>query len=170
MPATDGLLCPGPSFRLTKLYISQFSTILGQISGPESFASKDGRIYVGVVGGDLVSFNPDDTGAGVRFETRIGPPCPPLRHAYQENECGRILGIEFDASGDLVIADAYYGLYKWSPGADEPPTALVPASRLIDGRPNLITNSLTISSKPEGFIYFTTSSTWISLNSRLLSC
>ena len=137
---------------------------VGDVIGPESYSSKNGRIYAGVVGGDVVSFDPDDLSAGVSFETRVAPSCGPNRQPYEESRCGRVLGLEFDAEGNLILADAFFGLYKWTSGKG--PVPLVPATRLIDGTPNLITNSLTIAKKT-GAIYFTSSSSWLTLSSSM---
>ena len=116
------------------------------------------------MGGDVISFVPDDLSSGISFETRISPPCDPDRHPYEESLCGRVLGLEFDGEGNLIFADAYFGLYKWKSG--EEPVPLFPSSRLIDGRANTLTNSLTISKKT-GAVFFTVSSTWLKLDNSL---
>ena len=41
---------------------------------------------------------------------KIGKPCNSILH---EVDCGRPLGLAFDHSGHLLVADAYYGLYRF---------------------------------------------------------
>jgi sugar lactone lactonase YvrE len=57
--------------------------------------------------------------------------------------------------GRLIVADAYYGLYRVNveSGSKE---VLVPASLDIEGKKNLVTNSVAVS-KDGKTIYFTTS-------------
>ena len=67
------------------------------------------------------------------------------------------LGLEFDKDGNLIVADAYYGLYKVNLKTDKK-TPLVPSSLEINGKKNLITNSLVLSQDSK-VIYYTVSST-----------
>jgi hypothetical protein len=57
--------------------------------------------------------------------------------------------------GRLIVADAYYGLYRVNveSGSKE---VLVPASLDIEGKKNLVTNSVAVT-KDGKTIYFTTS-------------
>jgi hypothetical protein len=57
--------------------------------------------------------------------------------------------------GRLIVADAYYGLYRVNveSGSKE---VLVPASLYIEGKKNLVTNSVAVT-KDGKTIYFTTS-------------
>ena len=66
------------------------------------------------------------------------------------------MNISFEnLTGHLIVADAYYGLYRLNveSGSKE---VLVPASLDIDGKKNLVTNSIAIT-KDGKTIYFTTS-------------
>ena len=84
--------------------------------------------------------------------TKIGSLCPGLQH---EQHCGRILGLDFDKNGYLIVADAYFGLFKIDLKTNNR-IPLVPSTLLIDGKRNLITNSLAIS-KDSKTIYYTVS-------------
>jgi sugar lactone lactonase YvrE len=80
--------------------------------GPEHIAfGPDGRLYTGVLSGAVLRMNPDGSG----IETVV-------------NTGGRPLGLDFDAEGRLVIADALRGLL--SLGADGIVTVL--ADRVND--------------------------------------
>ena len=67
------------------------------------------------------------------------------------------MGLEFDKDGNLIVADSYYGLYKVDLKTDKK-IPLVPSSLEINGKKNLITNSLVVG-KDSKVIYFTVSST-----------
>jgi sugar lactone lactonase YvrE len=74
--------------------------------GPEHIEfGPDGKLYTGVLSGDVLRMNPDGTG----IETVV-------------NTGGRTLGLAFDADGNLVLADAMKGLL--SVGADGSVTVL----------------------------------------------
>lgn len=75
------------------------------MNGPESFTSFRGQIYTGVNGGDVVKL----TGNHITPVVKFGKPCKAL---YEEDKCGRPLGLSFDKTGSLYVADAYYGIFK----------------------------------------------------------
>lgn len=127
---------------------------LGYLKGPESFAVKDDYLYTGVQGGDILRLNIADPKKPWEFVTKIGHKCTDVHH---EDICGRPLGLDFDKDGYLIVADAYYGLYKINL-ATNAKIPLVPSSLEIDGKKNLLTNSLAIS-KDSKTIFFTVSST-----------
>jgi sugar lactone lactonase YvrE len=80
--------------------------------GPEHIEfGPDGRLYTGVLSGAVLRMNPDGTG----LETVV-------------NTGGRPLGLDFDATGKLVVADAMKGLL--SVGSDGSVTVL--ADRIGD--------------------------------------
>lgn len=80
----------------------------------------------------------------------------PSAMSYLPNEhiCGRPLGLRFDKkTGDLYIADAYFGLLKVGPEGGLATSLTTEA----EGEPLRFTNDLDIDE--EGNIYFTDSST-----------
>jgi len=108
---------------------------LGGAVGPEHIAfGPDGKLYTGVVGGDILRVNPD----GGERETFA-------------NTGGRVLGLAFDAAGRLIGADSYRGLVAVAPDrsvrllADE-----------VEGTPILFANAVVVAAN--GLIYFTDSS------------
>jgi len=95
-----------------------------KVWGPESIAvSKEGKLYVGTFDGKIV--NPD----GV-LVTKTG---------------GRPLGLEFDAKGNLIIADAVRGLLELNISSKE--------IRLLSTENHVTVNDLVVSKS--GKIYFT---------------
>src|SRR5262249_20349649 len=67
---------------------------LGGDSQPEHIVvSKDGKLYAGVTRGNLLRMNPDGTAQEVYCNTG-----------------GRPLGLDFDSTGNLIVADAHKGL------------------------------------------------------------
>jgi len=130
------------------------SSSLGYLKGPESFTVKDDYLYTGVQGGDILRLNINDPKKPWEFVTKIGQFC---QDTYHEELCGRPLGLEFDQEGNLIVADAYYGLYKVNLETDKK-TPLVPSTLEINGKKNLITNSLVLT-KDSKVIYYTVSST-----------
>jgi len=131
------------------------SSSIGFFKGAESFAVKDGYLYTGIHGGDIVRLQINAPKQPWEYVTKIGELCTDL---HQEEICGRILGLEFDPKGRLYLCDAYYGLYRVDLNKGGEIVPLVPANVVIDGKRNLITNSLAIS-KDGKTIYYTVSST-----------
>ena len=71
-----------------------------------------------------------------------------------EPKCGRPLGLRFNGdTGDLYIADAYYGLLVVGPEGG----IATPLSTHVEGRPILFANDLDI--HKNGSIFFTDTST-----------
>ena len=98
-PADRGLVDPfEPNDRLRKARLID----LGSHAGPEDIAGgPDGRIYTGTNDGKVIRFRPD--GSDIEVFANVG---------------GRPLGLEFDAEGNLLIANAYLGLQRVSPAGD----------------------------------------------------
>lgn len=88
----------GPHAVNTKL--AGLKTIpLGAEEGPEHIAiGKDGKLYTTVTSGNILRMNPD----GSEQEIFV-------------NTGGRVLGFDFDKSGNLIAADAFKGLLSISP-------------------------------------------------------
>jgi sugar lactone lactonase YvrE len=72
---------------------------LGREEGPEHIAiGKEGKLYCTVASGNILRMNPDGSGQEVFVNTG-----------------GRVLGFDFDATGNLIAADAVKGLLSISP-------------------------------------------------------
>jgi sugar lactone lactonase YvrE len=73
---------------------------LGKEEGPEHIAiGKDGKLYTTVASGNILRMNPD--GSALQVFVNTG---------------GRVLGFDFDASGNMIAADVNNGLLSISPG------------------------------------------------------
>lgn len=103
--------------------------------GPEHVAiSPSGQLYISVVDGSLLRLNAD----GSALEVFV-------------NTGGRILGFDFDASGNIIAADALKGVLKITP--DRRIEILIDE---VEGKQIRYPNSVVIASS--GMIYFTDSS------------
>jgi len=113
---------------------------IGDHAGPEDVAARieDGKtvLYAAVHGGKILRIVPDDGTASEFADTR-----------------GRPLGVEFDASGNLIVADAYRGLLKISPDG----TVTLLADKASDGSPIGYADDLDIAD--DGRIFFSDAST-----------
>ncbi|KAK7850286.1 protein STRICTOSIDINE SYNTHASE-LIKE 3 [Quercus suber] len=133
---------------------------LNQVQGPESVAFDPlGRgPYAGVADGRVVFWNGQswiDFAYTSPNRSELCDPKPsPLSYLKNEHICGRPLGLRFDKkTGDLYIADAYFGLLKVGPEGGLATSLTTEA----EGVPLGFTNDLDIDE--EGNIYFTDSST-----------
>lgn len=121
----------------------------GEFKGPECFASYNGELYTGICGGYVVKIDGNNIVPVVKF----GQKCEGL---WQEEKCGRPLGLKFNDKGELFVADAYYGIFKVNVNTQQF-TNIVNSSKPIDGKVPKIVNSLDIAKN--GDIYWTDSST-----------
>lgn len=104
--------------------------------GPEDVAvDSEGRIYGGLHDGRIIRMSAD----GASQET------------FATIEGGRPLGLHFDASGNLIVADAWKGLLSVSPEG-----AVTTLTTEHGGRPFAFTDDLDIAS--DGKIYFSDAS------------
>ena len=126
-PLMTGVLEPNDSLMKAELLA------LGQIHGPEDTAvDAEGRVYAGLHDGRVVRI------ADGKVETFA-------------NTGGRPLGMDFDAQGNLVLADAYKGLLRIDPAGK-----IEVLASAADGVPFAFTDDLDIAS--DGRIYFTDAS------------
>ncbi|KAH6772990.1 strictosidine synthase-like 3 [Perilla frutescens var. frutescens] len=134
---------------------------LNQVQGPESVAFDPmGRgPYTGVADGRIVFWDGDNwNDFAYTSSNRSGLLCglkpSPLSYMKNEHICGRPLGLRFDKkTGDLYIADAYFGLMKVGPEGGLAMSLTTEAEDVPLG----FTNDLDIDD--EGNVYFTDSST-----------
>ncbi|CDP21347.1 unnamed protein product [Coffea canephora] len=133
---------------------------LNQIQGPESIAfDPQGRgPYTGIADGRIVFWDGEkwiDFAYTSANRSGLCDPKPsPFSYLKNEHICGRPLGLRFDKkTGDLYIADAYFGLMKVGPEGGLATSLTTEA----EGVPLGFTNDLDIDD--EGNIYFTDSST-----------
>ncbi|CAA7060547.1 unnamed protein product [Microthlaspi erraticum] len=126
-------------------------------SGPESVAfdpAGEGP-YVGVSDGRVLKWRGESLGwtdfayTSTNREMCVRPFAPELEHV-----CGRPLGLRFDKkTGDLYIADAYFGLLVVGPAGG----LAKPLVTEAEGQPFRFTNDLDIDEE-EDVIYFTDTS------------
>ncbi|XP_071962081.1 adipocyte plasma membrane-associated protein-like [Antedon mediterranea] len=78
----------------------------GQVSGAESFAMQKGVIYTGTHDGKIIRIKDGKISTVATFGNK---PC-----GLEENEhiCGRPLGLKFESENQLLVADAYLGIFR----------------------------------------------------------
>lgn len=105
-------------------------------TGPEDVAvDAEGRIYGGLHDGQIIRMNADGSGEEV----------------FAVIEGGRPLGLHFDASGNLIVADAWKGLLSIAPNG-----TITTLTTGHGGRPFAFADDLDIAS--DGKIYFSDAS------------
>lgn len=77
----------------------------GDFYGPEAFADYKGVLYTSLHTGEIVKL----VGETVVPVVKFGKQC---KGFFEEKICGRPLGMQFDKDGTLVVADAYYGIFR----------------------------------------------------------
>ncbi|KAH9322641.1 hypothetical protein KI387_017280 [Taxus chinensis] len=132
---------------------------LNQIQGPESLAfDPQGRgPYTGVADGRVMFWDGQQWSEFAHTSANRSEICKPgstpMANIKYEHICGRPLGLRFNKrTGDLYIADAYFGLLVVGPQGGLA-SSLV---KEVGGVPLAFTNDLDIDE--EGIIYFTDSS------------
>ncbi|XP_076308523.1 adipocyte plasma membrane-associated protein-like, partial [Tachypleus tridentatus] len=120
-----------------------------EIIGPESVAALGDNLYTGTADGNIVCI----TGKKIEKIARIGAYC---EGPWEEEICGRPLGMRFDKNGSLYVLDAYYGLMHVNVKTGTV-TPLLPYTESINNKKLVFPNDLTIDDK--GIIYFTDAST-----------
>ncbi|XP_022988497.1 protein STRICTOSIDINE SYNTHASE-LIKE 3 [Cucurbita maxima] len=131
-----------------------------QVQGPESVAfDPQGRgPYTGVADGRVLFWNGESWTDFAYTSPNRSEICDPkpsiLSYSKNEHICGRPLGLRFDKkTGDLYIADAYFGLMKVGPEGG----LATSLSTEAEGVPFKFTNDLDLDD--EGNVYFTDTST-----------
>jgi len=123
----------------------------GQWVGPEALALDPSKkmLYTGLLDGRIVRWD----GKSQSYEefVRTGEKLSNCGERQVEHICGRPLGLHFDASGHLLVADAYKGLLSISPEG-----RITTLMTSVEGQPLRFTNDLAIGD--DGTIYVTDSS------------
>jgi len=115
-------------------HLTKMEKLLEGYFAPESVAiDKDGMIYTGLFDGRILRISPDGKDVEV-FAEAVEP-----------------LGVEFDAQGNLIIADATLGLISVNKTGN-----ITVLTKEVDGTPINLANDLVISS--DGTFYFSASS------------
>lgn len=108
---------------------------LGTEAGPEHIAlGRDGKLYAAVASGRILRMNPDGSAQEVFAQTG-----------------GRVLGFDFDATGNLIAADAIKGLL-----AIGPDRAVTILTDQVGGDPIRYADAVVVAST--GKVYFTDAS------------
>ncbi|KAL1414761.1 hypothetical protein MTO96_007232 [Rhipicephalus appendiculatus] len=97
-----------------------------KLRGPESLPVYKGSIYTGTEGGEIYKI----TGNKVTLVAKLGKKCEGM---WEEEVCGRPLGMRFNKDGRLFVIDAYYGLYAINVETGSV-QHLLPSSTEIEGK------------------------------------
>lgn len=131
----------------------------GEIHGPESFDIYDGVLYTGLHGGAVGKIVDNKIIEVVKF----GNKCDGI---YEEEKCGRPLGLKFDKNGKLFVIDAYYGIFKVDVKTKKY-EKIIDLTKPIDGKIPVLANGIDIASN--GDLYWTVSSSDFKLNDLVYS-
>lgn len=120
-----------------------------EIYGPESIVFHKGEMYTGTEDGQIIKI----VGNKIIPVARLGREC---EIPWEEQLCGRPLGLRIGKDGLLYITDAYYGLHtmNFTTGLL---TRLLPTSVSIEGKKITFPDDMDIDE--EGNIYFSDAST-----------
>uniref|UniRef100_A0A182M2X2 Strictosidine synthase conserved region domain-containing protein n=1 Tax=Anopheles culicifacies TaxID=139723 RepID=A0A182M2X2_9DIPT len=78
----------------------------GKIYGPEALLVNGKDIFTTIHGGEVIRIN----GEHITHIAKFGKPC---ELSFEEETCGRPLGLAFDTKGsNLIVGDAYYGIWS----------------------------------------------------------
>uniref|UniRef100_A0A182J858 Strictosidine synthase conserved region domain-containing protein n=1 Tax=Anopheles atroparvus TaxID=41427 RepID=A0A182J858_ANOAO len=77
----------------------------GKIYGPEALLVNGKDLFTTIHGGEVIRIN----GEHITHIAKFGKPC---ELSFEEEICGRPLGLAFDTKGsNLIVGDAYYGIW-----------------------------------------------------------
>ena len=130
------------------------------LQGPESFAFRDGYLYTGILGGDILRldissntskssiFLKEDGNEGEVIEWQTIAKTSNANCSGQEHDeanCGRPLGMAFmlGDQGDLLVCDAVHGLLRVDISSGRK-TILVSPQHKVDGLNNYFINSVAV--------------------------
>ncbi len=108
---------------------------IGNLHGPEDVVMHEGKLYVSSQSGKILEIDPTTN-----------------THREYADTGGSALGLEMDAAGNLIVADAFKGLLAVSPEG-----VVTTLTDEVDGTPILYADDLDIAA--DGVIYFSDAST-----------
>jgi sugar lactone lactonase YvrE len=165
-PLPEALQSPHQLHRAALHYIRGLNS---EIRGPESYLFNKNLLYTGLADGRVIQINlrqlkllqeePKEFGAAEETLFYTGNPANSSicdASAATEPICGRPLGLEWDSQGNLIIADAWFGLLSYDFKAKKLSTLTQHVD--ADHSPILFANGVVVARKT-GIIYFTDSST-----------
>lgn len=131
----------------------------GEIHGPEAFDVYDGILYTSLHGGSVSKL------VGNKFVevVKFGKKCEGL---WEEEKCGRPLGLKFDKTGNLYVVDTYYGIFKVNINTKKY-EKIVDITKPIAGKLPMLPNSIDVASN--GDLYWTVSDSQFKLNDLVFS-
>eukprot|EP00252_Welwitschia_mirabilis_P006347 TRINITY_DN17201_c0_g1_i1.p1 TRINITY_DN17201_c0_g1~~TRINITY_DN17201_c0_g1_i1.p1 ORF type:complete len:388 (+),score=58.73 TRINITY_DN17201_c0_g1_i1:408-1571(+) len=153
-------MVPTPHDHENLLQKADINTLIG-INGPESIAFdlQNRGPYTGVADGRIMRWDGPLVGWSYFAHTSPNrsdicdkPRGSALAYVSSEHICGRPLGLRFHKTGDLYIADAYFGLLVVGPQGG----LATPLTHKAEGIPLKFTNDLDVDD--DGNVYFTDSS------------
>ncbi|KAF4519007.1 hypothetical protein B566_EDAN009770 [Ephemera danica] len=101
---------PGVQFQILDEVLNDVEHLAeGKLRGPAALAVRDGQLYTGLLGGQVVRVDPDNV-EDVVTVTRLGH--PDCMSELEGEKCGRPMGMQFHTDGKLYLTDAYHGLYR----------------------------------------------------------
>ena len=120
--------------------MSWLTFVHGFFQGAEAFAERDGFLYSGILGGEIVRFDPRKPERAWEFVFKYGEKCSEL---HQDAICGRPLGLNFDKKGRLVVCDSYLGIYRISRDFKTAELLISPET-VVEGKQIRVFNSLVV--------------------------
>uniref|UniRef100_A0A2M4BIT6 Putative hemomucin n=1 Tax=Anopheles marajoara TaxID=58244 RepID=A0A2M4BIT6_9DIPT len=100
----------------------------GKIYGPEAILVNGKDLFTTIHGGEVIRIN----GQHITHIAKFGKPC---ELSFEEEICGRPLGMAFDTKGsNLIVADAYYGLWSVDLAKGGEKRQLVSPDTVLDGK------------------------------------
>lgn len=132
----------------------------GELIAPEAFAVANKTLYFGLKGGEIKKLAP---GGKISSVINLGRPCGGF---WDEQNCGRPLGMQFDKHGMLYVVDGYFGIFKINVATGKS-MQIISTEKPIEGKMAKIANSVAVSS--DGSVYWTVSSCDVGLQDGVLS-
>ena len=123
---------------------------------------RDGFLYTGIIGGEIIRLNlKNPTGPWEKVFKYKDVEC---RQRHKDPKCGRPLGIEFDSKGRLVVADAYFAVYRIS--ADfKTAEQIVDPEEEVNGKLPVFVNCVTVGK--DDTIYYSIADTYFKIHESL---